>query len=588
MFLLSKKKCFFSLLLSLLAQYAHAQGMFENPVPSQIGMVVERGLDYEVLSVKAEQYNGAILQGTGKTGTATQAKRIYVIKSFTGVVNSTLPYDVKNEILEDHGGSMNKMPAAEPVTIFIDEELAIQSARTPDIGIIDDERIIQKNTNQKSLSSLSFSCKKWYSWSKSDYKQNIPNIGKKIDDINEPGFVGEAEASLGTRGFVSASAKGRYKVNRCVSLTPYKIELKDAFIKGEMYMDNATLALRGNVLNYQKSLFETTLYEGYFDVAYFCVWFICFDLDADIEAKAGLKFGVNVAASLGYKGLLNGYMKFNYRCRAGDCFEYTPTEKNFQVSSEQNEWLASIEGKVHATPWASVDVGMLLGLYHRELPIASAMANVNLSLPIAMHGYYGNDCGDSNQDGSNETVKGLTFDISALLALSVELKALGGKVIVPIPVALQDWVKDEDCDGCILKRFDHLYRARHKKVIGKSLYYRDLIPGGSTIYSPITSGLYDTGRTFHPTDHMASLAVGTLHVSARQCNDLGTSIKHLVDWGDGTTEYVNIGSTSPTPLSHRWAVPMAKGATFKVRVTPISDSFGRKLSPTTTVRQFSM
>jgi len=253
----------------------------------------------------------------------------------------------------------------------------------------------------------------------------------------------------------------------------------------------------------------------------------------NLPITVGLKFDASITGSVSYTGAQSATGSFNYLCTLNGC---NGTANYTQSGSPNSQPLTgSVSGRLEPTLWAQV--GVRAFLYTEWL--AYVQLGVRPYLYGDLWGYYGNSCGDADQDGHSETVRALTFDLDWQLFITAQAAAFGGQP----------------------KKWDNLWSTNRSH-----LRFWDLI--GSEALRPMLSG-------------PEVVTAGVLESYAgkmRPCWPYGDTVTYQLDWGDGSTFGFHAPPQSWTGTLYSWSQPRVVG----IGLTAQRDDHGRVFNASTT------
>lgn len=141
-------------------------------------------------------------------------------------------------------------------------------------------------------------------------------------------------------------------------------------------------------------------------------------IGVNLPITAGLDLTASITGEIGYGSNYSAQGTFDYTCTFDGCSGGNTFIQNGGNGSPA--LTAAIGGRIQPAVWAQVAVrGYLYGEW-----LAYAQVGVRPHLYGDLWGYYGNNCGDADGDGSFETVDALTFDLDWDLRITAQAKAL--------------------------------------------------------------------------------------------------------------------------------------------------------------------
>jgi hypothetical protein len=203
---------------------------------------------------------------------------------------------------------------------------------------------------------------------------------------------------------------------------------------------------------------------------------------------------------------------FSYTCTSSSCNKNNANHQNFNTNL-QSTIGASASATVTAQPY--VHVAAKPFLYGEWF--FYAQVGVKPSFPLELFGYYGNLCGDGDNNGTNEAVAAALATLAFEVGITGEAKIFDQSILQP--KYWQVWYKD--------------------------LLMIDFLNPGSSAFTPLLRPIVTTNQ----------LSV-SLPVSIRSCVGQYASrfpVNYSVNWGDGTSSQLNsVGSSQQ--LNHDYAI----------------------------------
>jgi hypothetical protein len=200
----------------------------------------------------------------------------------------------------------------------------------------------------------------------------------------------------------------RYKIKRKLCI-PYGVSFRNLQIVGVATMAGQTVLSAG--LSYQHEwtrewpLLDVYLGTLSFWVGPIPVW-ISFDFDLDV----GLDVEVEVDAEVGLESDVDATVVFDYTCTKHSCTgSNTFINENGSNQGGFYQITGGLEANLVVQAW--VRPGLHADLYRNPwIDILKGGIRLKGLLYADLWGYYGNNCGDADSDGHNETVKALAAD----------------------------------------------------------------------------------------------------------------------------------------------------------------------------------
>lgn len=343
------------------------------------------------------------------------------------------------------------------------------------------------------------------------------------------GFSGSLSAngnlSGGATGEVQFTIKRKKILFVCI---PYGVSFNHAHVWG-----NATVGYGANVngnLTYNWA-WSTEIARPQIGSLSFWIGPVPVYIGFKLPINLGLDVSATVTGNLTYNGTQNASGAFDYTCTLSGCWG----SSSYSLSGNtQNALTGSVSGHVYPNVWAQVAVRAYL--YDEWL--AYAQVGVRPYLRGDLWGYYGNACGDADQNGVNETVNALTFDLDWQLYITAEARAFGATPT----------------------QWNNLWSTPRNHI-----KFWDLI--GSSAIRPMTSGPAST----------TSGALTNFSGMMRPCWPYSDSVTYRYNWGDTATTTFSGAAHSWNTTNHAWADPGTKS----LSLTALSDSHGRSFNQST-------
>ncbi|MBP6748993.1 MAG: hypothetical protein KA144_05090, partial [Xanthomonadaceae bacterium] len=349
---------------------------------------------------------------------------------------------------------------------------------------------------------------------KSKRLQYTPNFSRTENLGN--GFSGtlkvEGAGNLDANGEVKLRVKRTKIFWVCV---PYGVRFQHARAVGSLTLQD-TITLTGTINYANPNPIEYEIANPSLGGVFFMAGPIPVYIGFSLPIAIGIEIQASVSGQLQYRGGNSITGSFDYLCTPDDCTGYNNLQSSFQNIS--NPVGASISGRIRPSLYA--DVGVRAFLYAEA--VAYAQVGARGYLHGDLWGYYGNTCGDADQNGNYETVSALTFGL--------------------------DW------QIAITARADTFFTNAWKKTLWKSpqwyIGFWDLI--GSSALTPMIDG---------PSSIGANVAA-SYKIRMRPCWPYGDNVDYTMNWGDGVTTNHNGPAAPPTwqPVlaSHVWTTTGSK------------------------------
>ena len=409
-------------------------------------------------------------------GTADHASVLLQIDDATGLANAPLPQVVKDNLLRDGLGDNGVMVDRDLANSIADGTAATKYAQwingdsgttsafnAPNGTGTDGKKTIQRVTAQGLFCSSG--------WQPYTVTQNFDTIAKSLSK-NISGGTLRIDGAAAVKG--TANVVIEYKRSDWSGCIPYAFRLQGATAVGTIDMANSRLALTASVaatVAQDSVSYNLYSYSGHFTIGYLVVWY-----DVNVPLELGYKAMVGASGTVDYSSQMSGVVPFNYTCVGHSCTGTSDTSKLAMTSSTPN---LGVSADVVVDPYVMVSVkGRLYPIGNTAL--ASVGVGLKLSAPLELYGYYGNACGDSNADGTNEMLNTYFIDLQARLSLQVTWALIDHEGSAYYGNG--DWASNKISGA--------LYRVLNSegKVVPlwhTSLYYKDWSPGNASVFSPI-------------------------------------------------------------------------------------------------------
>jgi len=252
----------------------------------------------------------------------------------------------------------------------------------------------------------------------------------------------------------------------------------------------------------------------------------------NLPINLGLDVTANVTGSVTYVGSQAAAGSFDYTCSLSSC----SGSSSYNLSNNNQQSLTgSVSGRVQPNIWVQAAVRAYL---YTEW-VAYAQVGIRPYLRGDLWGYYGNDCGDADQNGTTETVDALTFDLDWQLYITGQASAFGNSPT----------------------QWNNLWSTPRFHI-----RFWDLL--GSDAIKPLING-------------PVNVAVNTSQAyggKMRPCWPYTDAVNYRFDWGDTSTTTFNGAAQSWNNSNHTWTTTGAK----TLSLTALSDSHGREFDQTST------
>ncbi len=349
-------------------------------------------------------------------------------------------------------------------------------------------------------------CSGWRNKSKS-FSKAIDKTYSLDKDFGSSGARLKAKADVAVDADVDVKVDYKYKRKFCI---PYKFRLRamDADVD---YDVDGSFSLIGSV---QKSfgdqswrVAEPTLLTKVFTVGPIPV---LVRVKLPIHVGTG-KIKLTASGTVSAMKPIHYAGNFHYNCSTHSCIKKSASHRNLNRSLS-NSLGGALSASMELDPYVQVAArGIVYGNWFFYMQIGAKP-----SFPIKLYGYYGNTCGDGNNDGRNETVKAGLGTLDFKVGLTAESKVFGGYILKP----------------------------KYWKLWQTGLYLIDFVKPHSTAMSPLLRPAYRYGEK-----------TVTLPVSIRNCMNSVTKYHprdYRINWGDGSYSSLKDIKSSKT-ASHSYS-----------------------------------
>jgi len=448
---------------------------------------------------------------------------VLVIRGQTGLGDSPLPLGVKYDLAIDLDGDTAFFVNSAIVNeIFLSEQ---QGALTPALQAIAEPA--DPEPKGLTASKVFGRCS-----TRPFDRTKTFNLNAPIYDVSssQAGFTGTLSVNVNVQGTgtgeVHLTLKRYALFGVCI---PYGAVFKSARAYGTASVNyGATLS---GTLSYAHS-WEKEVAKPFLFSLNFAIGPVPVHIGFNLPITLGLDFEASVAGSVSYNGSQNAMGSFDYFCSLNGCNGTSYFAQSGPPSSQP--FTGSVSGRLKPTLWAQA--GVRAFLYDEW--VAYMQLGVRPYLYGDLWGYYGNNCGDADQDGTYETVRALTFDLDWKLYITAQAAAFGGQP----------------------KKWDDLWHTNRSHI-----RFWDLI--GSSALQPMFSG----------PEYVLANSLEQYSGKMRPCWPYEDNITYLLDWGDGSTLGFSASPLAWTGSLHSWPQPGVVG----IGLTAQRDEHGRVLNAST-------
>ncbi len=489
--------------------------------------VINSGNGYELRRVTYIDHNGI-----------TREAELFHIQGQTGIDNAYryggLPLSEKMEMeaeLDEWGGDWDPKTNAyskstqqinpEEVTWIINAEVAALKTYQEEMDYIKRmglEDIVLEEQGASAKNNKFIICHRRWRYKSKSYSKSIDETLSKNHQIGGNNAYIDFEGNIDIDADIDLDLTYRYKRTRfgCI---PKRVSVTDLDLKSN-YEAAGSFELTGvakhNFGDFKWEIAKPKVLDK---------WFMVGPVPVRIAMKVPIEIGtgdIKVRAE-GQVALVKPVRfrgHFNYKCNLGSCTR--DTSNHFDLNDNLTNSLgASISAKLSLAPY--VHVAARPYVYGEWF--LYAQVGVKPNFPIEVFGYYGNLCGDGDNDGTREWVNAGLGTLEFEVGITGEVRIFRNAIFGP----------------------------RYWRVWNKPLLFFDFLNPGSTAFSP----------ELRPTVNSTTRNV-SLPISIRSCVDQYTGKfpqDYRVFWGDGGYSNVNDIANAKT-VSHQYASP----GTYNIKV----------------------
>jgi hypothetical protein len=455
---------------------------------------------------------------------------IYQIEGVEGVALAPVPEVIRDDLIEEIALSNSDETVSFSLNASIIDEIERSIAQgAPTQALIEyanQDSGAGGGGQQQEQRGPFGSCKDG-DFTKEKRLQYTPNFSRKKDFGG--GFSGSIEAQ--GAGYLDANGQIKLRVKRtrvfwiCV---PYGVRFQHLRIVGNITLDSM-LSVSGTINYENPKPIEYEIAKPFLTGVAFSIGPVPVYIGFNLPITVGLKIRANVTGQVQYRGSNHIVGSLDYLCTSDNCTGYQNLQTTWQ--NIHNPVGAGISG--HISPVLYADIGVRGFLYSEEL--VYVQVGFRGYLHGDLWGYYGNACGDAEQDGHYETVRALTFDLDWQIAITAK-----GDTLFTKP---KWWT---------------LWKSKQWHIS-----FWDLLD--SSAITPMIQG-----------PQVVSANVGaSYNLRMRPCWPYSENIDYTMSWGDGTSSN-HIGppappSWQPTSASHLWT----QAGPITMQLSALRDSHGR-------------
>ncbi len=481
---------------------------------------------------------------TEESGRLTTAE-IYQIEGAKGVAYAPIPEQIRDELIDElavtEPGETAVFALSAPIIDEIQRSLALGQPTEALIAYANQDT--EAFPTDGILARGPFGSCSDSQVTKNKRLQYTPNFSKTESLGN--GFSGtlkaEGAGNLDANGEVKVRLKRTKVFWVCI---PYGVRFQHVRAVGNVTLQS-TVTLSGSIAYANPNPIEFQIAKPSLGGVAFALGPVPVYIGFNLPITFGMEIQASVTGQVQYRGGQSLTGSFDYLCTSSNCTGYNNLQSSIQ--SVDNPFGTSISGRIRPSLYA--DVGVRGFLYHEA--VAYAQVGVRGYLHGDLWGYYGNTCGDADQNGHYETVSALTFGL--------------------------DW------QIAITAKADTFLTSSWKKTLWKSkqwyIGFWDLTSSGSSALTPMIDGPASIGAN----------SVASYKIRMRPCWPYGDNVDYTMNWGDGgTTNHTGPAappSWQPVLASRVWNITGPK----TIQLTALRDSHGRQFGSTrTTARQIQV
>jgi hypothetical protein len=335
-------------------------------------------------------------------------------------------------------------------------------------------------------------------------------------------FTGSFDVNARMQGSATATIKYRAKTSIAAACHAVWIDFKKAQVKG-----TADLTASGKVdaqfhkgWHYSKTIAQPTVFDQWFTIGVVPVHLL-----VKVPVEAGLD--ADAKATLHANAKVVGHGAFDVTCTSSNC----TGSKSASIAIDSSD-PPSFEAtaRVKVTPWAQASLKAVL---FDETIGGYGQVGIRASLPTDLFAYAGNQCGDADGNGQNETVTGLTLDMAVKVDIVAKAGAFGGTI------GPWNW-----------------------NVANKHLLFKSFGEGG--VLDPIFTYERVPGQLLHT----------RMHGRMRPCWPYADAITYRITWSDGSLSNFTGSPATLFTQDHDFGTYGLK----PIKLEAIRDAAGRDLA----------
>lgn len=503
--------------------------------------VLEQGQGYMKIAIDSVKYrelfNNKTNSGEGFIDPKKASdKTIYSFSSLAGVLESTIPFELKREILADEGyENWSTIPPNvlnEKVNIVVDVDAAMQTGgNVPDFPLLENDReprLLKSGQVGAKLSWIKNPCKKVWRDKVKTISRVLSPESKELFSVNEDNLTGSVDVNLNTQGALQLDIHYKMKKNKCTGLY-YKVRYKYTRIRANADLDGSDLGVSASLsYKFSEKLFDENLRFTLLNVsASFWVYILQIELSAEVYAEMNISLDAKLSAAFEISQPMTGNINIDWHCTNDGCRKDI-NDINFDYVKEAKRSF-EFETDIVLRPYIKLGVNAAVGFYWDLIDVANVDLGIVASLPVRYFGYYGNRCSDADGDGVNEMVEASMLDVTAEIYMYYRLEFLKYNKTRPVNLSIPNWDEISDKDdvlySCSHWINDYVGGCEDVSILRKNIYFKDFIAGGSNIFEPVIMS-----------SDKLRIGDNLLSVSARRCYPFKDNMKIELDWGDGLVE----------------------------------------------------
>lgn len=443
---------------------------------------------------------------------------IYQIEGVRGVATAPIPEVIREQLIED----LAEAPRGDDVVFAVNAPIADEIQRSLDLGQ-PTEALLAYAAQDQDGGALE-SCGNTFR-TRSRRLELTPNFSDSKPLGN--GFTGslqfEGDGNIDATGELTVEVK-RVSLFWGAVCLPYGVRFEHVRAFGNVSLDS-NMTLNGTISYANPDPIKLEVAKPFLAGVPFMAGPVPVYIGFNLPITVGVDIEASVTGQLQYRGGHRITGSFDYTCTINRC----RGQNNIQstVQNVDNPLGAGVTGRIQPSLYAELAVRGFL----YDDNFAYAQVGVRGYLHGDLWGYYGNTCGDANQDGHYETVRALTFGLDWQIA--VKAKA----------------------DTFITKEWESDIWKSDLQYIG----FWELIR--SDAMTPMIEGpsVAGAGNTT------------AYKLRMRPCWPYTDPVDFTTSWGDGTTNN-QTGPASSTTTAHTWS----QMGTYPVQLTAWRDAHGRR------------